>query len=105
MTPAIEVGGAAADAVDFALLGDPVQGLALWPTGSDLNNSGLTLVRTKQRVTDELRSFLGTGGIEIPAADEEIFCTEFLPGLARRVPLTSRDGSIEIPESNRRSCT
>jgi len=105
LAPEIMVEGAAADSAEFALLGDPVQGLAMWPAGPDLNNAGLTLVRCKQRVSAELRSFLSRGSMEIPAADEEIFTSEFLPGLARRVPLTSRDGSINIPESEPPSLT
>ena len=99
LAPEIMVDGAAADSAEYALLGEPVQGLAMWPVGPDLNNSGLTLVRCKQRVSTELRAFLSRGSIEIPAADEEVFSSEFLPGLARRIPLTSHDGSIIIPES------
>ncbi|MEP6560027.1 MAG: DEAD/DEAH box helicase [Nakamurella sp.] len=99
VAPAIAVDGTEIDSVDFVLLGEPLQGLALWPAGPDFNNSGLTLVRSKQRVSAELRAMVGGGGIEIPASDAEVFSSGFLPGLARRVPLTSRDGSIEIPHT------
>ncbi|MET0864547.1 MAG: hypothetical protein ABWZ98_09465, partial [Nakamurella sp.] len=65
LAPAIAVDGTPVGSMDFTLLGDPVQGLALWPAGADLNNAGLTLVRSKQRVSPELRAAFQGGRIEI----------------------------------------
>jgi len=98
--PAISVDGRPAGPVNFALLGTPLHGLALWPRepGADLNSSGLMMIPCQQRLAPELRQFLTQGRVEVPAEDEETFLRDFLPRLARRVPLVSRDGCIEIPE-------
>jgi len=98
--PSIAVDGDPAGPVNFALLGTPLHGVALWPNGpaTDLNNSGLTLVRSTQPLTAELRNLLTGPPIQIPRPDEETFVREFLPLLARRVPTVSRDGSFDIPE-------
>jgi superfamily II DNA or RNA helicase len=97
--PSIEVNGQPIGPANFALLGTPLHGFAFWPAvpGADPNSSGLTLVPTQQTLTPELRSFLEQGRVEIPQDGEETFIKDYLPRLARWVPMVSRDGSLEIP--------
>ncbi len=98
--PSVSVDGEPTGPVSFTLLGRPLHGLALWPhgPGTDLNNSGLTLVRSTQPLTAELRNLLAGPPLPIPRGDEETFLRDYLPLLARRVPMVSRDGSFDIPE-------
>lgn len=100
ITPVVAVDGRAVGAVDFALLGDPVHGLAYWPTGEDINNSGLTLVPTTQRISLELRQFLADGAVRVPAHDERVFVQEYLPRLTRRVTMVSTGNVIAIPQTH-----
>ena len=101
--PSVSVDGEPVGSVDFALLGSPLHGMAFWPRGGDaeLNDGGLTLVRSEQRLTPELRHVLADGTIDIPARDEELFLRQFLPQLVRRAPVRSSDDSVPIPEPQR----
>ena len=105
ITPTVAVDGHSVGPVEFALLGDPVHGIAYWPIGAnaiggDLNNSGLTLVPSTQPVSAELRQFLSGGAVRIPRHDEADFMRDYLPKLARRVPVVSATSVIAIPEQH-----
>jgi superfamily II DNA or RNA helicase len=104
LEPNVTVNGEPVGPVHFALLGSPLHGLALWPMragsddrGADVAVAGLTLIRSQQRLSAELRNVLAEEAIEIPQPDEDVFLRDFLPRLARRVPLVSRDRSVTIP--------
>ncbi len=98
--PAVSLNGNPTGPVNFALLGTPLHGLALWPQvpDADVNSSGLMLVPSQQRLAPELRQFMTEGRVLIPGQDAETFLRDYLPHLARRVPLLSRDDSLVIPE-------
>jgi superfamily II DNA or RNA helicase len=98
--PAVSLNGHSTGPVNFALLGTPLHGLALWPQepDADLNSSGLMLVPCEQRLAPELRQFVTEGRVRIPGRDAETFLRDYLPQLSRRVSLLSRDDSLVIPE-------
>ncbi len=100
ITPTVAVDGHSVGQVEFALLGDPVHGVAYWPVGGALNCSGLTLVPSKQPVPPELRQFLSGGAVRIPRDDEPDFVRDYLPELTRRVPVVSASSVIAIPETH-----
>ena len=100
ITPTVAVDGRSVGPVEFALLGDPVHGIAYWPSGGDINSSGLTLVPSGQLMSHELRQFLSGGAVVIPAHDEENFVRDYLPRLAQRVPVVSAENVIAIPETH-----
>ena len=100
ITPTVSVDGHPIGPVEFALLGDPVHGIAYWPAGGDINSSGLTLVPSSQSVSPELRQFLTGGAVRIPSRDEADFVRDYLPRLSRRVPVVSRASVIAIPEKH-----
>jgi len=100
ITPTVAVNGRPVTDVEFALLGDPVHGVAYWPAGGDINNSGLTLVPAEQRLSTDLRQFLSGGPVRIPCGDESSFVRDYLPRLARRVPVVSMDGAVAVPQKH-----
>src|SRR5690606_4246942 len=52
-------------------------------------------------LTEEQLALLDLPSLEIPATDVPEFLTGFYPPLRRRVTVTSRDGSVELPEPAR----
>ena len=93
--PVVSVDGVPVDSASFALLGDPLHGIAVWSQEAD---SPLTLVQSSQRVKPELRQFLAGDRIEVPGPDQEVFLNDYLPLLARRLPLVCHDDSVRIPQ-------
>jgi superfamily II DNA or RNA helicase len=100
MRPTVALDGQPVGPVEFAILGDPVHGIAYWPSSGDINSSGLTLVPSSQPVSAELRQFLAGGAVLIPRQDEQKFVQDFLPRLARRVPVLSATSVITVPEKH-----
>ena len=98
--PVVTVDGHPVGAVEFAFLGDPVHGVAYWPRGEDINGAGLTLAPIEKPITTELRQFLTGGAMRIPRQDEQNFLRDYLPQLARRVPVVSTDNVIAVPEKH-----
>ncbi len=82
------------------MIGDPVRAMVCWPDEEDrlaLRDRGLRLSRFAAVPADELVALLAAGPQRIPAAEHERFLGGYLPALRRRVEVTSRDGSFEIP--------
>jgi superfamily II DNA or RNA helicase len=81
-------------------IGDPVHGLAWWSESPAAGGADASLhlgaLRPGQRGTDEL---LALSSVTIPAADVPRFLESVLPGLRRRVPVISSDGSVDLPET------
>jgi len=100
ITPTVQVNGRSIPSVDFALLGDPVHGVAHWPAGGDLNSSGLTLLPAVQHLSRELRQLLSGEPVRIPRHDEATFVREYLPRLVRQVKVVTANGAVAVPENH-----
>ena len=82
------------------LLGDPGHGLFHWGPSGGSQTPTLTLHQLDRPLSRELRQLFTEGGsaLRIPANDEDRFLTSFVPQLRQKVPITSIDGSVEMPE-------
>ncbi|HET6652254.1 MAG TPA: DEAD/DEAH box helicase [Nocardioides sp.] len=87
----------AADDVD--LLGDQGHGVAVWSPGDPPTGWVLVLAPLTKGVGPEVRRLVASGDtLVVPAADRHDLVADFLPRLRRHVPVTSSDGSVELPE-------
>jgi len=81
------------------LLGDPAHGLFHWGPGLDSPAETLSLLQLDRPLSRELRQLLSdSSSLTIPITDERRFATEVVPQLRQKVPLTSIDGSVSLPE-------
>ncbi|UOY01859.1 SWIM zinc finger family protein [Blastococcus sp. PRF04-17] len=80
-------------------LGSPPHGVALVPgtTGVTSPDGGLLLVPL-QTVSRRVERLVATEGLRVPAGDRARFLTGFYPALSRALPVTSSDGSVELPD-------
>ena len=95
-------------AADLDLLGDGTtpghmgHGVALWSPGGPPTGCALVLAPLSRGLGPEVRRLLTAGdSLVVPAADRTDLVTEYLPRLRRHVPVTSSDGSVELPEPPR----
>ncbi len=82
------------------LIGTPAHGIAWWdvPTGPAANDALLGLAPFAAPVDEELRRFLASTPLRVPAPEEERFLSDFYPRLRRRIDMDSSDGSVDLPE-------
>jgi superfamily II DNA or RNA helicase len=84
------------------LIGSPAHGIAWWNeqprSTSTTAPLGLSLAALATPVDDNLRAFLRTAAVAVPAHDEKRFLRAFVPRLQRRVDVVSSDGSVRLPE-------
>ncbi len=84
----------------FDVLGDAGHGLALWRSGQSGRGWSLTLAELDRPVDAPLRRLVAAGGhIVVPQAAEADLVGDYLPRLARHVPVVSSDGSVPVPTS------
>ncbi|WP_204912619.1 SNF2-related protein [Microlunatus spumicola] len=96
----VTVGGVHHRAEDVALVGEPTHGVVLREraAGGDRATKGLVLAPLTAAVPPTVRSWLDTG-LDLRVGPEALteLVGEYLPVLAASVPVTSRDGSVDIP--------
>ncbi|HEX3981780.1 MAG TPA: SNF2-related protein [Acidimicrobiales bacterium] len=82
------------------LIGTPVHGIAWWdePTAATGGASHLDLASFAAPVDVGLRDLLDMAVIDVPSQDEDRFLHGLLPTLRRRVPVLTKDPSVELPE-------
>ena len=72
ITPTVPVDGQPVGAVEFALLGDPVHGVAYWPSGRGHQQFRTDAGADRDSPSPtELRQFLAGGAVRIPRQDEQ----------------------------------
>jgi len=89
---------------ELDVLGAIGHGVALWAPQSDPGaGSGaawsLLLAPLSRPVGPAVRRLLGSDGVlVVPETDREDLVTDYLPRLQRHLPVTSSDGSVDLPE-------
>ena len=85
-------------------IGRPVHGLAWCAPVTDLGGRAgrvperLDLAPLAGGLDPALADLLRAGDLPIPQEDEQTFLREYYPMLRQRVSVTSRDGSVQLPE-------
>ncbi len=82
------------------LIGEPAHGIAWWSAhpGTAANPAQLSLAAFDGPIDDTVRAFLGTTAVRIPPRDEERFLRDLYPSLRQRIPVSSSDESVALPE-------
>ncbi len=84
---------------DLDVLGEAGHGVALWTPSGRAGEAMLTLAPLRRPAGPQVRRLLAAGEeLVVPATDREDLVADYLPRLSRHVPVTSSDGSVEIPE-------
>ncbi|HET8600015.1 MAG TPA: DEAD/DEAH box helicase [Segeticoccus sp.] len=102
--PVLSVGGVVLPASAVHLVGDPAHGCFLGGSAAPrslprLAAGDLLLVPFTEQVSPQLSKLLYDGRrLDIPAADLGRFLQEYYPSLRQAVPVSSSDGSLELPE-------
>jgi len=97
--PLVTVGAEECDPGAALLVGTPAHGLVWWPPGhGEEGAGGLRLSRFAAPVPAALGQVIDRRRLVVPAADEARFFAAYYPVLRRRVEVSSRDGSVEVPE-------
>ena len=96
LQPALVVNDQTTDVNRAALIGSPAHGVAWCEEG---NRPVLHLARLAGEVDDGVRELIDGEPIHIPEPELEEFFASYYPALRRRVRLTSRTGSVELPET------
>ncbi|RIJ78368.1 helicase [Nakamurella silvestris] len=95
----LTVGSEFIDGRRWMLLGEPAHSLMLWEGDEEVPaQRQLSFAVLDNSPREELRELLTREPLQIPAADEKQFLTEFYPVLRRRVRLVSQDESFQFPE-------
>jgi superfamily II DNA or RNA helicase len=98
VVPKIILDGAGLDLAAAVLIGDPAHGIAWWDGAAPARARALHLAGVRGTVDPHFRKLLDTGvPIDVPAADEARFMTDYVPLLRQRVGLTSSAGVVELP--------
>lgn len=95
LRPEVVVAGSTRPASSVLLLGDPAHGVAVEDPGGE---RGLLLAPLARRTTSGASRLLSGGPVRVPARDVERFLRDFTPRLRRVLPVTSSDGSVQVPE-------
>jgi len=83
------------------VLGEPAHGVFTVTTDPD-GHEELAVARLESMLSRELRQLVvDARPLVVPAADEQRFLADFVPGLRSKVALTSSDGSVALPEQVR----
>lgn len=77
---------------DIVVLGDPGHGYCL------ITDDQIVLGSIDPPVNNVTMRLLTKGLLEIPEEDLSQFLFSYYPALSRQVPITSRDGSVDLPE-------
>jgi superfamily II DNA or RNA helicase len=84
------------------LIGNPAHGIAWWDEALDGTAGpgpfGLGLSALATPVDDNLRAFLRTAAVNVPAPEEKRFLDAFVPKLRRKVHVSSSDRSVDLPD-------
>jgi superfamily II DNA or RNA helicase len=84
------------------LIGSPAHGIAWWDEALDGTAGpgpfGLGLSALATPVDDNLRAFLRTAAVDVPQLEEKRFLDAFVPKLRRKVPVSSSDRSVVLPD-------
>jgi superfamily II DNA or RNA helicase len=96
--PRVLVGDIEVPTSSALLMGSPAHGIAWWTTEPTSSNPGhLYLAALASTVDEALGDLLMGESITVPTLDEGRFLDEFHPLLSERVPVTSSDGSVNLP--------
>ena len=103
LEPVVTVAGVALPAGAADMVGSPVHGVVVEAAPGVpralLGRGGLLLAPLEPVASPQLSALLHEGRkVEIPVADLPRFLREYYPGLRQVVPLSSSDGSVELPE-------
>ena len=89
---------------ELDVLGATGHGVALWAPPADPGGSSgaawsLLLAPLARPVGPAVRRLLGSDGVlVVPESDREDLVADYLPRLQRHLPVTSSDGSVDLPE-------
>ncbi|MFP5253122.1 MAG: SNF2-related protein [Actinomycetes bacterium] len=89
---------------ELDVLGPTGHGVALWappadPAGGSGASWSLTLAPLDRPIGPAVRRLLGVDGVlVVPATDREDLVADYLPRLRRHLPVTSSDGTVDLPE-------
>ncbi len=80
------------------VLGEPAHGI-FTVLRAEPDAERLIVARLDQLLSRELRQMIiDAHALIVPASDEERFLNEYVPGLRRKITLTSADGSVTLPD-------
>ena len=101
VTVPIVVAGEALPPGRFGFIGLPAHGLFTWDVDPDDTTGQPTkvrLARLAEPLDHSLAALAGQPPVRIPGQDTEAFTHDLLPALRAQHPVSSRDGSFELPE-------
>ncbi len=83
---------------ELDVLGDAGHGVALWLPSERAGEAVLTLAPLMRPAGPQVRRFLAAAdSLVVPGSDRDDLVADYLPRLARHVPVVSSDGSVEVP--------
>ncbi|MET0495033.1 MAG: DEAD/DEAH box helicase [Actinoplanes sp.] len=91
LRPVLTDGADVIDTATAVIIGRPAHGVAWWGRGF------LRLAPLARPLSAEAAQALAAPPIVVPAAEETRFLHQYYPGLARRTPVVSLDGSAALP--------
>ena len=92
LAPVVTIGGERVRPESVAFLGEPAHGVLV-------EASGLLLAPLRERTSERVSRLLANGqAVSIPAEHLDRFLGEYYPALRQVVPVTSTDGSVDLPE-------
>jgi superfamily II DNA or RNA helicase len=99
LTPRLRHHGTDLATTSAYVLGSPPHGLA-WIVG-EADRPGRELHLARLDVADgvDIRALLSTPTVRVPAADADLFRTDYLPALGDSIPVVSSDGSVQVPSA------
>jgi len=96
--PRVTFEGQRLELPSVGVLGEPAHGIFTVTEGAE-GREQLVVARLEAMLSRELRQLVvDARPVVVPAADEERFLADFVPGLRQQVPVTSTDGSVPLPE-------
>lgn len=94
----IDLGEHFVSGADLQVLGERPHGVAVFRPGARRNRLVLHLVQFERSLEPDFSRVLRGDGIAVPAADRERFAEDFLPRVARLIPVSSADDSVRVVE-------
>ena len=102
LAPHVEANGGVLEPTSIGLVGSPAHGIFWWyPNDADapLSSRNIGLAPTSVPIPEALRSLVtARSPLQIPESGREAFLRDYYPQLHQQMNLTSRDGSVELPE-------